>query len=604
MKLYPCARVLLWVVGFVSAILPTVAATSPDGTGASKTTVFGTSNGYDVGGTDPLCWSSSLDANAKSQTGKGNEVEQLNELLYGESNTTDASVGRLLPDCYSGGVQMSLEPVTSSLRQMYIGEDFTFELSLEVDLGHLPLHNTSNVGAKSTIHVRLQLCDALKQGFCNPIRDSRAEDAALTRNETDLLPSNATGALEFPEGENKWAYKEGDVLYGIPDGNLVAARWCKWTLRAVETDDVDSMLYRTAVNITLRLPDAGMREGAYFFIGHAVLNFETEEDLERIDIAQAIPGNVVEVLFPPTILRVSQGTRVGLLLVIAVSGGAALFMFGATVYYRSHAVMKIAQGSLLAAMTLMSFLLIVLTYTAIPDNLVFCTINGSALLIPLTTLGAILVGRIWRVYSTLSNVNRLGRHESEPNSLSFQFGDFMMNILDLMATIPSYCRRGVPRRQSTFNGLRRTVTMAQTISVICCMSLPQILYQIISLAQQNRSVIIEFTEQGDIGREVCSQRWAQGSGFLLMLGVYAVAIWLTWRSRNLPSAFQEKEQITIAATSCAVLGCVTLSLMGIVNVPTTHPDVQVSTCSRVPDHCLLTCTSGYLGCLLVNWVCG
>jgi 7 transmembrane sweet-taste receptor of 3 GCPR len=579
--------------------------------------IFGSKNGYDVGGTDPMCWSSQfqgLAADAKNKTGKTNDIEQLNELTFGsnadETTNTAASeikLGRLLPECYPG-IAMSIRPVSALLSQMTMGEDFAFELTLQADLAHIAVLSdgrTNNetslslssrsigslIGPKSTIHVRLQLCDALQQGFCNPIRDTRSKDASLSRDQTDLAPvtnnnssqllSSNPSSFQYPTGADKWNYKEGDVLFGIPDQTTVSARWCKWALRPQNPNSTDDTIYQTALNITIRLPDT-IREGAYFFVAHAVMNFQVEDNLERIDVAKTLYGNVVEVRRPPTILRLTRSMELGVIMAIAVFGATALAMFAATVYHRNHPVMKIAQGSLLSALSLVATFQIAALYTILPLSDFACHVNDFAVLVPMTMLGSLLVGRMWRVYTTLSSVSTLGRLSSknDPSDRDGRksccsFNDNMLAILAFFADIPVRGFRGGGRR-SSLAGLRRTVTLQQTCSLVCFLTLPQLFYQVLMIFLSERSLRLDIDSVEGIGREVCSDRAARGGGVVIAIVVYLLALWLAVLSRHLPSAFNEKEHIFLVSTTTATLTLVTLSLLGITDVPSSSPDVQVN----------------------------
>lgn len=549
--------------------------------------IFGTTNGYDVGGPDPMCWSSQLPPE-KNTTGKTNDIEQLNELTFNNTFTAESTeLGRLLPECYPG-TELSLRPVSSELSQMIIGEDFTFELILKADLQMILTGSESIedvIGPKSTIHVRLQLCDALQQGFCNPIRDTRSKDAALTRDQTDLrVTDNQSDPFVYPDGENKWNYNTSDVLFGIPDQTTISARWCKWALRPITNN---STVYRAALNITMRLPE--VRQGAYFFVGHAVMNFQVDDDLKRIDVAQTIPGNVVEVRQAPKILRLTKSMERGLVVVVAILGAMSLVIFAATVYHQKHPVMMISQGPLLSALSFVSTLQIASVYTALPLSDFACRVNGLAVLLPMTLLGSLLVGRMWRMYTALSSVSSLGRlpkdQDHSPNDSStpsWNFNDFILQVLGFFADVQSQCCRNPGARRNALSGLRRTVTLQQTLSLVFFLVLPQIIYQVTVTTLSERALVIEFDSDQQVGREVCSERFAAGTGIALAVLVFGLSLWLATMSRDLPSAFNEKEHIFLVSTIGATLSFVTLSIIGITDEPSSPPDVIVSTLSSPP----------------------
>ena len=280
------------VAKFAAALLLSCLLGSPLATQAA--TVFGTESGWDVGGTAPLCWVTNLTAKPSvyDQTNKLNytNVEVLNEDLYGE-----VKPATLLPSCYEG-TSLTVEPldVEHHHRQLITDTTYTFRLTLKTNVSNIdPNILVGALNNRSTIHVRLQLCDAIQQGFCSPMWDSRILDSDLTPAETDL---GAAPDAEFPDGPAKWNYVPGEqTLLGIAkakNGTVVFMRWCRWTLRQLTPD---SPALKTAIDISFQLPK-GMRTGAYFFIGHAVMNFDMPDgvSMQRIDVAEAIPDNVVE----------------------------------------------------------------------------------------------------------------------------------------------------------------------------------------------------------------------------------------------------------------------------------------------------------------------
>ena len=263
-------------------------------------TVFGTESGWDVGGSAPLCWVTNLTAK-DSIYDKNNDVnytnvEVLNNDLYG-----DVKPATLLPSCYEGtDLTVELLNVEQHHRQLITNKTYTFRMNLQANVSNInPDILVKSLNGRSTIHVRLQLCDAIELGFCSPMWDSRFWDSDLTPSDTDL---GAAPDAQFPDGAAKWKYVPGEqTLLGIDkarDGKVVFMRWCRWTLRQLTPD---SPAFSTSIDISFQLPK-GMRTGAYFFLGQAVMNFDLPDgvSVQRIDIAEAIPDNVIEGRINPT----------------------------------------------------------------------------------------------------------------------------------------------------------------------------------------------------------------------------------------------------------------------------------------------------------------
>jgi hypothetical protein len=499
-------------------------------------------------------------------------LEALNEKLFeGQSSEFE-----LLSSCFEG-TDLDVEPLDLGAdRLLETGSNYTFRVPLQVLLSQISDKRIGNY----TIFVRFILCDAIRQGFCSPLQDTRELDQNLRPFQTDL---DADETDSFEDGDNKWQYQQGNVLLGIADGLIVLSRWVKWTLREVEKD---SDLYKASVDITLQLPK-GIREGAYFFIGHVVMNFEESDgNIERVDIANAIPDNVVEVRNPPTIHKVSDSMKIVVGVASGVFGAFALFCFGSIIYYRDNPVMRLAQGPFLAALAACCLVSIGFTFTFLPSRDVFCRLRGPMTLVPITTAAAILVARTWRIYVTLSVALSLGRGGTKGRKQAgTDFGQRLVILLSFLAQLPylifrNPCKRkrGMQRRMSSVPSLRQGVPAEETISLIAFISFPQVFLQVFAALYYSKELEVELDPNVNIGRYVCNGNgnWALVAGWGITAAVFLLAVAVAWISRKLPSAFNEKDQVFHAATICAVAAAVVASLDVITNNVTASPDVQVS----------------------------
>jgi hypothetical protein len=211
---------------------------------------FGTENGYDAGGTDPICF-----------TSKTNVTDRIlvcllpSPDLNDEVFTSQSSVFELLPSCFEG-TDLDVEPLDLGVdRKLEVGSSYTFRVIVEVLLSQISdnIQQLSN----STIYVRFLLCNTIILGFCSPLQDTQDLVENLVPSETDF---DADETDSFEDGTNKWLYEQGKVLLGVSHGPIVLTRWVKWTLSEVETN---RDLYKTSVDITIQLPD-GTREGQLF----------------------------------------------------------------------------------------------------------------------------------------------------------------------------------------------------------------------------------------------------------------------------------------------------------------------------------------------------
>ena len=515
---------------------------------ALASTVFGTISGYDAGGSDPMCWASNL-ANSTST----DDILGLNEALFDADDTT------LLSSCFPG-TDLDVEPLDlPSDRTLFTGQNYTFRLQLQVDLSNVSDEiSIESLGGASAYHCRLVLCDAIRDGFCNPLEDSREIDNDSS-SETDL----------DGEAPDNFRYNQGNALLGLDNDLQVISRWVRWTLREQE---VGGSLYQATVDITLQLP-RGTRPGAYFFVGHAVVVFDLGGRLERVDVADALPDNIVSVEDPPVISYVSNTMVVCLSVAAGVFGFMGLAMLIFVMYHREHPVIKLGQSHFLAAIAGSATILIISSFTLLPLFDIFCIIQGPITFSFVNIIGSILVARVWRVYSTLSSVLALGR-KGHSQKRRFRPGDSIIAVLDFLASLPFMCLRD---KLSERKSLRRSVTVKETCSLIFFLSAPQLGLQIFSLVHGDYGLEIELDETGKIGREVCDTRdgWVRQAALGVNIGVYLLGVFVAWIARDLPSAFNEKTQIFNTAAVAGVAILLSFILSEIMDIPATSPDALV-----------------------------
>lgn len=465
-------------------------------------------------------------------------------------------------------------------RQLLTGQNHTFRLTITSNVSAINSQIAINaLNGKSTIFFRLLLCDAIEKGFCSPLIDSRNIDAELKPYQTDVDVTDES--QEFPTDASRWVYRENMTLRGLSanDGVLIFSRWCRWSLRQVTEENP---IFSTSVNISMQLPKHGVRSGAYFFIGHAVLNFDLGGEGEsatyqRVDVAKAIPDNVVEIRNPPEIHTVTSAMKIGLAVAIGVFGSIAGAMCLFIVVQRNHAVMKLAQGSFLAAIAGGCCLQIAGSFAFLPTQDIFCRLQGPLVFIPMTFVASCLVGRIWRVYKVLSVMNQFARLDS-PQNTSIASGDCLILALSFLARLPLCCTKRSNQSSSLRRSHRQTVSAEETASLIGILTLPQVFIQILaSSLVPNWNLVEELESSGNVGRIVCDSNgdWALATGIAYAAAVFLLAVVVAWISRTLPSAFNEKVQIFHAASISTLLAFVTISLVSISSDPTTHPDIQV-----------------------------
>ena len=494
-------------------------------------------------------------------------VQQLPSILI---KLTDDFLFFIDGQCYNG-TGLKVFPVNVSAdRQILTGVSYTFRLELEADVSQIDERIAIQaLNGRSTIFFRLLLCDAIKHGFCRPLVDTREIDNGLQRSDTDL----GAGENEmFANDTSRWNFNENMTLLGIKSGLLVFSRWCKWTLRQL-TPEVP--VFKTSANISLQLP-VGIRSGAYFFVGHTVMNFDLNSTILRVDVASAIPDNVVEVHDPPTIETVTEAMKVGLVVAIGIFGTATLCLLLSVIVWRNHAAMKLAQGGFLALIAGAALMGIVCSIVFLPTRDINCKLQGPLVIVPITLIASCLVGRMWRVYKVLSVMNRFGRLQTHKKQCAS--GDWLISGLYFLARLPMCFGMASKKPATTRQSFRQAVSAEETFSLIVLLTLPQIILQVLVAALLDWGLEEQLDETGTIGRVVCSESddWAFNVGIGYAAVVFMLAVVVAWISRSLPSAFNEKVQVFHAATISTLLAFMTISLISISSDPTTHPDVQVS----------------------------
>jgi hypothetical protein len=373
-------------------------------------------------------------------------------------------------------------------------------------------------------------------------------------------------------------------------------------------------VYTLQVDITLTLPK-GTPRAPYFFMGHAVLTFDVQNEINnnndnntllRIDFADAVPDNIVQVRDPPIIYTVSTGMIIAVSVAIAICGGIALMLFSYVTYYRHHAVMKLSQAPFLMAFTFFNLLSIVFSFTNLPVSDTFCQIHDPIIFIALTAIGAIMVARTWRIYTTLAVALAFGRsagrtatsdsrNRSSNNSsddspqggegrLVGNVSNGVIQVLDVLAKVP-LCSivhttggdSSVRLKSNRHQSLRSMVPEREAINLAFMLTLPQIVLQVICLVQDAHHLFIELTPDGTIGREMCEMN--KMSIDLAAVGIAAlpciIALYLVWIAKDLPSFLNEKDQVFHASGTCMVVAIVAFTLMLVLNEPTTSVDLVV-----------------------------
>lgn len=597
---------------------------------------FNTSTGYDASGTNIVCWLSTIennsfaytngginntgsnisnnDTNTTSSTSSNSSTTVTTDELRQADNVDDESVfyfiddddlyynatendsTKLLSKCYNG-TTMTTVALSESFNVdgfYYTNTSYVVNLTVQTDLSAL-IGEARQLILKDIIFIRSQyiFCNAIQVGFCHPLRRPNSQidfTTTTTGNTTNIEP---------PLTEVRM-YKEGQVLQGEVLGmGLVLAPWFGWKLQRISSN---STVYSSSINVSLSLPK-GVTPGAYFYVGHSVLSYYDQNDNEamRFDIADAIPDNIVQLRDKPKIFKLSYGVKIILSCLIGLFACIALGMFIFIIFNRNHIVMQLTQGPFLAAIACSCFIQIIGTVTYFPIYNVFCSINTIITSIPQTFIGAVLIARMWRAYSTLAAANQFARSKrnltTNNNTSTKMLENCLLSFLNILANpmallsgvkcitrtsthrSPSYSQNNYHNINNNNNTLRRTVLARHSIVLIAMLVLPHLIVQIITTIIYDSRVVIQYSEDRLIGREICfrQEMWPVNFSLMYLALIYIIAISIAWISKDLPSVFNEKAEMFAVAFIDAFLVAITLALQQFIANPMTEPNFLVVT---------------------------
>lgn len=327
-------------------------------------------------------------------------------------------------------------------------------------------------------------------------------------------------------------------------------------------------------------------------IGHGAIHLISNEKYYRADIATALTDNpfvtVTSQANEPELMMVDKAAKIVVGVIIGVGCAVILWCFGIIVYYRNHRVMTMAQAGLLGWLTASCFFAVLLSFLVLPTRDSFCRIS-SLTLIPASMTASIMIGRLFRVYSTLGKAHRLGK--SVLSTSTNKQGKVITSLLrrsrkaeDMTMTILSHvaftrCFGGSEsRRRRSSASLRRVTTRNDSIRLILVLSSPQIIVQIVRMSLYDGGLTLQYDDDYTTARQVCDDtgyRWARYVGLTIILLQYILCLFIAWCSRDLPAAFNETSQIFKAAIWGGVISLSIVLLQIFFDLPSTAPSITV-----------------------------
>ena len=503
--------------------------------------MFGTESGYDRGGDDPVCSVSilkprdeskpaghvslSLDGEVPPGPIPNFDIQELdNRLMSGSFDSSE-----ILPNCYNGTSFI----VSSSKTHLYTNDTLHVQLDLELDPS--PIDSNEEIHNSSiSFYSRVIICNVVWGGFCTPLATVGESQISVTKS-----PWNTA--------DNPTLKQPGTA--------------------------------KSKEKISLQIP-ADLPSGDYLVVGHVVASFVSPREVIRYDVANAISERIVQIRKPPTVLETTLGAKLWLGCLIGICASIALFMLIYLIVQREQAILKLAQGNFLAAISLACFVQIVCSFVFLPTYSIFCGLFGMLILLPMTFVASCLVGRVWRVHKTLFIAQTLGRRtvmrglQQQGAKQAEQVEDGLLGFLDFLAKLPCRCSKSTP--MNTRRSIRNTVSDWETMGLIGMLTMPQLFFQL-AVAINGRTLVSIEDEGGAVSRMSCdvAGRWTTAVGLSYLMIIYILAVSMAWVSRSLPSAFNEKDQIFRTAAISTALAFLSMILWKPITDAATSPFLSV-----------------------------
>lgn len=634
-----------------------------------------TIDGYDVGGTAPLCIRSQLEVPAaavvattqSSQSSGVSFLQQKQQQIIDEalaeavqnsynSNSNGTTLGRceLLPTCpLPWNDELTFTPLFENIQQEWSDEEQSSHLLLQISQEkHYPFQ-INFVGLDDDnvlLYARFFFCDSTwPLSACHPLVDVLDDDGNYYHYHDD-------------DGDNTTSTNAPSLLAAARSTpHLITTPW-------LAMNNNNDTLLSSPTNVTIQLHD-NVTAGLYHLLLHvkATITNKTEQDnddddssvlIQRLDVALLDSNHqhpVVQIQAPPRIQRVTDDAK-GIIFFVSICCGVYAAFCLVVCWRRRHDnVMKLAQSPLIILLAAAALVVFAHLFVVLPTADWHCRALPLMGQVPVLLVTVILNARLWRVYQTLSVAGNLGRrgkstrskhtHDKDDEDSSsgcswrrclrycccccsccrkLRLGEKLVGLYSWLSTLPFYvlpeiaAERGAARRRSDFRGrrslssshhvgargptLRKAVTTAETMSLIVMLMLPPLIVGIVGTFVQEARVTLEMDYAANVGRYMCG-----GDGWsVFMIDVYTgcmefFSLVLAWISRNLPSAFNEKNQLFLVSGLTLVINIVSYAVAGDVEEPTASPDswVRCHTSARVlslrlPYTYLLLCSDAHM----------
>jgi len=249
------------------------------------------------------------------------------------------------------------------------------------------------------------------------------------------------------------------------------------------------------------------------------------------------------------VLPNSKPFQIAFAVVLGVLVLFGLIFFSSIIFHRKETILQLGQSSVLAVFVLAGAFCIASCYLLMPLNDIFCLLREPFILTPLTLMGNILVGRIWRISMVMSPVLTVGKQTDESAPLKTRIMDTLTVLSDYEMVMEDIakcrCLSGEAARKRKRSSIRQRIPIQQLLWLIFLLQIPQLALQVCNLVVPS----LQSTQQlhwlsPGFAQPVCrhsSGAWPSWIGIVLCAVPYLVTLFLALHSEHLPSVFNEAD---------------------------------------------------------------
>lgn len=229
-----------------------------------------------------------------------------------------------------------------------------------------------------------------------------------------------------------------------------------------------------------------------------------------------------------------------------------LLLFLSIIFHRKETILQLGQSSVLAVFVLAGAFCVGSCYLLMPLNDMFCLLREPFVLTPLTLMGNILLGRLWRINMVMSPVLTVGKQsEHQSDYLKTRLMDFLTILSDyeMMLEDMIKCRwksAGSARKRKR-SSIRQKIPIQQLVWLIVLLQTPQLVMQICNLAVPHLQSTQQLHSLAEgVAQPVCRHScgaFPSWIGITLCAIPYLVTIFLSLHSQHLPSVFNEADAV-------------------------------------------------------------